>query len=73
MRTSRAVVGFWFTHLLERPAMLDEALADLFGRLAAGELRAVVGGVYGLTEAARAHTDLVERRTTGKLLLDPSR
>jgi NADPH2:quinone reductase len=73
MRTSRTVAGFWFTHLLDRPAMLDEALADLFARLAAGELRVVVGGVYGLGEAARAHTDLVERRTTGKLLLDPAR
>jgi NADPH2:quinone reductase len=73
MRTSRTVAGFWFTHLLERPALLDEALADLFARVAAGELRVVVGGVYGLSEAARAQTDLVERRTTGKLLLDPTR
>jgi NADPH2:quinone reductase len=72
MRTSRTVAGFWFTHLLERPAMLDAALADLFARLAAGELRVVVGGVYGLSEAARAHTDLAQRRTTGKLLLDPA-
>jgi len=73
MRTSRTVAGFWFTHLLERPAMIDEALADLFAKVAAGELRVVVGGVYGLSDAARAQTDLQERRTTGKLLLDPAR
>ncbi|UGS34129.1 quinone oxidoreductase family protein [Capillimicrobium parvum] len=73
MRTSRTVAGFWFTHLLERPALLDEALADLFARVAAGELRVVVGGVYGLSEVARAQVDLQERRTTGKLLLDPMR
>jgi NADPH:quinone reductase len=73
MRTSRAVSGFWFTHCLERPAMLDEALADLFARVERGELRVVVGETYGLSEAARAQTDLAERRTTGKLLLDPSR
>jgi NADPH2:quinone reductase len=73
MRASRTVAGFWFTHLLERPTMLDEALADLFARVAAGELRVVVGGVYGLSEAARAQVDMQERRTTGKLLLDPTR
>jgi NADPH2:quinone reductase len=73
MRTSRSVVGFWFTHCLERPAMLDEALADLFDRVARGELRVVVGHTYGLSEAADAQIALQERRTTGKLLLDPGR
>ena len=41
MRRSRAVVGFWLMHCLGRPAMVDEALADLFARAARGELRAV--------------------------------
>jgi NADPH2:quinone reductase len=73
MRTSRSVVGFWFTHCLERPAMLDEALGDLLARVAAGELRVVVGATYGLSEAAEAQIAIAERRTTGKTLLDPSR
>ncbi|HEU4656917.1 MAG TPA: zinc-binding dehydrogenase [Capillimicrobium sp.] len=73
MRTSRSVVGFWFTHCLERPAMLDEALADLFARVERGELKVVVGATYGLSEAAEAQIAIVERRTTGKTLLDPSR
>ncbi len=51
--------------------MVDEALADLFGRAARGELRVVVGGTYPLAQAAQAQIDLAERRTTGKLLLDP--
>jgi NADPH:quinone reductase len=72
MRRSHAVVGFWLMHCLGRPAMIDEALADLFERVRAGELRVVVGGTYGISEAARAQTELAERRTTGKLLLDPS-
>jgi NADPH2:quinone reductase len=71
MRTSRAVVGFWFMHCLGRREMVEEPLADLFGRAGRGELRAVVGATYPLSEAARAQTDLAERRTTGKLLLDP--
>jgi len=73
LRTSRSVVGFWLYHLLDRPAHVDEALGDLFARAERGELRVVVGGTYPLAEAARAHVDLVERRTTGKLILDPTR
>lgn len=72
LRHSRSAVGFYLFHCLERPAMVSEALADLFARAARGELRVVVGGVYPLGEAAQAQTDLRERRTTGKLLLDPS-
>jgi NADPH2:quinone reductase len=72
MRTSRAVVGFWFVHCLGRPEMIDAALADLFARVARDELRAVTGPAYPLEQAARAQTDLAERRTTGKVTLDPT-
>jgi NADPH:quinone reductase len=72
MRRSHAVIGFWLMHCIGRPAMIDEALADLFERVAAGELRVVVGGTYPLEQAAQAQVDLRERRTTGKVLLDPT-
>jgi NADPH:quinone reductase len=72
LRHSRSVVGFYLFHCLERPAMVADALADLFARAARGGLRAVIGGVYPLDRAAQAHVDLRERRTTGKLLLDPA-
>ncbi len=72
MRHSRAVVGFWFMHLFERPHLISEGLADLFARVARGELRAVVGATYPLAQAAQAQIDLAARRTTGKVLLDPT-
>jgi len=72
MRSSRAVIGFWLMHCIGRPTMLDEALADLFERLARGELRVVTGPAYPLGEAAQAQTDLAARRTTGKVTLDPT-
>ena len=52
--------------------MFADALSDLFARAALGELRAVVGHTYPLEQAAQAQIDLRERRTTGKLLLDPA-
>src|SRR5919201_6486680 len=72
MARSRAVVGFWLMHCLGKPAMIEDALADLYARAARGELRAVVGATYPLSEARQAQIDLAERRTTGKVLLDPS-
>jgi NADPH2:quinone reductase len=72
MRRSRAVVGFWLMHCMGRPEMVDEALADLFARATRGELHAVVGATYPLADAARAQEDLAGRRTTGKVMLDPS-
>src|SRR5918998_698026 len=74
MRTSRAVVGFWLMHCLRRPAeMVDAPLQELFELATAGDLRVVAGESYGLSEVRRAHMDLQARRTSGKLLLDPSR
>jgi NADPH2:quinone reductase len=71
LRHSRAVVGFYLFHCLERPPMFADALADLIARAARGELRVVVGATYPLEQAARAHADMRARRTSGKLLLDP--
>jgi NADPH:quinone reductase len=71
MRRSQAVVGFWLMHAVRNPAMVEEPLRDLFGRLADGSLRVVEGATYGLSEVRRAHEDLQARRTTGKLVLDP--
>jgi NADPH:quinone reductase len=72
LKTSRGIVGFWLMHAIGRPGMLREPLADLFARAARGELVARVGAAYPLAEVARAHEDLLSRRTSGKLIVDPS-
>src|SRR3954451_2502312 len=72
MRKSWGVIGFWLMHCLQRPEMTREPLADLFERAARGDLRVVVGETYPMSEVQRAHEDLHARRTSGKLLLDPS-
>ncbi|GAB3193240.1 quinone oxidoreductase family protein [Nesterenkonia suensis] len=45
--------------------------SELFKSLAEGDLRLSIGDTYPLAEAGRAHDDLENRRTTGKLLLTP--
>jgi NADPH2:quinone reductase len=72
MRHSRSVIGFWLMHLIPQRELVAEMIGDLLGAVAAGELEVVVGGVYPLSEAAKAHEALAARTTTGKLLLDPT-
>ncbi|MCW2700932.1 MAG: cryz [Blastococcus sp.] len=73
MRRSRAVIGFWLAHCMARPEMMDAAMAELVPLVAAGDLKPVLGGRYPLSAVREAHQDLLARRTTGKLVLDPSR
>ncbi|HEX6688375.1 MAG TPA: zinc-binding dehydrogenase [Solirubrobacterales bacterium] len=72
LRGSKSVIGFWLVHLLMRPADVAPMIGELFAAVAGGDLEVKVGEVYPLAEAARAHEDLIARRTSGKLLLDPS-
>ncbi|MGZ4270635.1 MAG: quinone oxidoreductase family protein [Solirubrobacteraceae bacterium] len=72
MARSISLVGFWLFDALERPEMVRPALEDLYARADRGELRAIVGATYPLADAARAQEDIAARRTTGKVLLDPT-
>jgi NADPH2:quinone reductase len=73
LRGSKAVIGFWLAHLLMRQDLLVPMIQELLAAIAAKELTVTIGDVYPLSEAARAHEDLIARRTSGKLLLDPSK
>jgi NADPH:quinone reductase len=73
LRNSRAVIGFWLVHLFRRPELLRRGIGELLEAASSGELRAVIGGVYPLSEVRRAHEEIAGRKTQGKLLLDPSR
>jgi NADPH:quinone reductase len=73
LRGSKAVIGFWLVHLLMRREVAAPMIGELLETVARGELEVSVGDVYPLSEAARAHEDLIARRTSGKLLLDPAR
>jgi NADPH2:quinone reductase len=72
MRNGRAVIGFWLVHLFRDPEGLRWAIEELLSAVAADELEVIIGDVYPLSQAKQAHEDISARRTTGKLLLDPS-
>ena len=45
--------------------------ANLFGMVESGKVKIEIKQVYRLAEAARAHTELEGRRTTGSTILIP--
>jgi NADPH2:quinone reductase len=58
---------------MARPEMMDAAMNDLLPIVAEGTLKPILGGRYPLSAVREAHQDLLARRTTGKLVLDPAR
>ena len=73
LQTSKSVIGFWIVpFIVKRREELAGAIGELLGAVAKGEIEIVIGGVYPLSEAARAHEDIAQRRSSGKLLLDPA-
>lgn len=57
-----------YGYVTER-ADLDRYAAELFDLVLCGKLNVVIHRVYPLAEAARAHTDIESRKTSGKLLI----
>jgi NADPH2:quinone reductase len=59
-----------FTYVAQRADLLRSA-GELFDMVESGKLRIEVNQTYALRDAARAHADLAERRTTGSTVLLP--
>ena len=50
---------------------LRQSSADLFSRVAAGQIRVEIGQRYALADVQQAHRDLEARKTTGSTILVP--
>ncbi len=64
---TRPTMGHYLRDVRERRWRSDE----VFAAAADGSLKVRIGARYPLAEAARAHDDLEQRRTTGKVILVP--
>ncbi|GAA0616687.1 quinone oxidoreductase [Kutzneria viridogrisea] len=59
-------------HHLRTREELEWRAGEVLGAVARGELTISIGARYPLSDARQAHEDLEGRRTTGKVLLQPS-
>ena len=69
-RSIKIGYAVFFDHI-SAPYLLRAHVARLFDWILQGQLTVQIGGVYPLGKAARAHSDMESRKTTGKLLLVP--
>jgi NADPH2:quinone reductase len=69
MNRNIAVLGYWLSPWMSRPAQVAGAMQALMGYLDTGKLRIIVGQTYPLAEAAAAHQAMAARQTTGKVVL----
>lgn len=58
-------------HYISTRAELDWRAGDVLGWVASGQLKLRTEHIYSLAQAAQAQTDLENRKTTGKILLEP--
>jgi NADPH2:quinone reductase len=58
-------------HHVATRAELDWRAGDVLGWAAKGELKLRTEHIYPLTDAAQAQSDMADRKTTGKILLEP--
>lgn len=71
MKENQAVIGFFLTQMMAKPELIQESLQEIISLAAANKLQLTVGGVYKLENAAQLHEDMENRRTSGKLVLEP--
>ena len=71
MKKNLSVTGVWLTPMLSEPGMVQDALAFFNPLVKEGQLRPQVGPRYPLGEAAQAFQDILDRKTTGKVTIEP--
>ncbi len=58
-------------HYIATHAELEQRAGEVLGMVADGSLQLRMENMYPLAEAGQAHIDLENRKTTGKILLEP--
>jgi NADPH2:quinone reductase len=66
---NRTLTGFNLSLITEHRPLLMQILMEVFDLWEKGELKPVISRVYPFADIARAHADMQERRTTGKVLI----
>ena len=66
-----SLVGvFWGRFNAEQPKDARQNIIELMGMLQGGKIKPHISGVYPLEDAAKALTQMAERKVTGKLVID---
>ncbi|MEF2276879.1 NADPH:quinone oxidoreductase family protein [Deinococcus sp. YIM 134068] len=73
MKRNLTVTGLWLTSLMGDREATREAAQALTPLVASGQVTPQVGPTYPLEGSARAFQDILDRKTTGKVIIEPGR
>ncbi|WP_261665045.1 NADPH:quinone oxidoreductase family protein [Deinococcus sp. Marseille-Q6407] len=73
MKRNLTMTGLWLNSLLRDPQAQAQAAAEFAALLEKGQIVPQPGPSYPLSETAQAFEDLLGRRTTGKVIIEPWR
>jgi NADPH2:quinone reductase len=70
---TKTITGFWLAHCFGHKELFSDVIAELFSLILAGKITPVIGATYPLSLAVQAHEEMLARKTSGKVILDPSK
>lgn len=73
MKRNLSVTGLWLTSLMGDAEATREAAQALTQLVGSGRVVPQVGPTYPLAQSAQAFQDLLDRKTTGKVIIEPGR
>lgn len=71
VNNNQILQGFGLASYFEKPDLMQEAYQYLFSQTATGKLKVHIGQTFSLKDAAEAHGQMENRKTTGKIVLIP--
>jgi NADPH2:quinone reductase len=72
MNGSKTISGFWLQNCFEDPSKFIDIVKSLFVLVQDGLLNTYTDFKYPLKDANKAHNDILNRKTYGKVILDYS-
>ena len=73
MKRNLTVTGLWLTSLMQDAEAVAAAAQGLTPLIASGQVVPQVGPAYALADSPRAFQDILDRKTTGKVIIEPQR
>ena len=73
MKRNITVTGLWLTSLLTDAEANAQAMREVPPLLASGKVVPQIGPTYALADSAQAFQDILDRKTTGKVIIEPWR
>ncbi|MBC8139879.1 MAG: zinc-binding dehydrogenase [Armatimonadetes bacterium] len=68
---SQSLTGYVLYRNTANPESVAKALTEMLGWVVSGKLKVETGSRFALADAAQAHIAIADRKTTGKVVLEP--